>query len=79
MPLIATCAIITTSQTSPAVTCSPWQPTRVKKAERKALRLRGRAAGDHGGELADLQTEERGSEHKGDDSERNKCRHGAAH
>src|SRR5215471_9738738 len=31
-PLTATWAIITASQTSPAVTCSPWQPTRVKKA-----------------------------------------------
>ena len=37
-PLIATCAIITASQISPAVTCSPWQPTSVKNADRKALR-----------------------------------------
>ena len=32
----ATCAIITASQISPAVTCNPWQPTTVKNAERKA-------------------------------------------
>ena len=65
-PLTATCAIITASQTSPAVTCNPWQPTRVKKAERNALRCGVGAAGDHVGELADLESEERGAEHESD-------------
>ena len=37
-PLIATWAIITANQISPAATCKPWQPTTVKNAERKALR-----------------------------------------
>src|SRR3984893_13947172 len=68
IPLIATWAIITASHTSPAATCSPWQPTSVKNAERNAAALRGRAAGNHVGELADLQTEERGSEQEGDES-----------
>ena len=37
-PLVATCAIMTASQSSPKVTCTPWQPTNVKNAERNALR-----------------------------------------
>ena len=65
-PLTATCAIITASQISPAVTCSPWQPTSGEERGKKSAALRGRAAGDHAGELADLESEERGAEHEGD-------------
>ena len=57
-PLATTCAIISASQSSPAVTCSPWHPTRVKNADRKALRCGAGAAGDHVGELANLESEE---------------------
>src|SRR6266403_2133592 len=37
-PLVNTCAIIVSSQRMPAETCSPWQPTSVKNADRNALR-----------------------------------------
>src|SRR2546430_2155509 len=37
-PLAENCAIIVPSQRSPALTCTPWHPTRVKKDERNALR-----------------------------------------
>ena len=76
---MATWAIITTSQTSPAVTCSPWQPTSVKKAERNALRCGIAPMRDHAGELADLEREERGPEHEGDEGRPDRCRRGAAH
>ena len=54
-PLAKTCAIIVRSQSRPAVTCRPWQPTSVKKADRKALRVGPGAARDHAGEFADLE------------------------
>src|SRR6267154_981235 len=38
-PLVNTCAIIVSSQRMPAETCSPWQPTSVKNADRNALRV----------------------------------------
>src|SRR5215831_15641314 len=47
-PRVATSTIITESQIRlirSMVTCSPWQPTSVKNAERNALRLRGRDRG----------------------------------
>src|SRR5258708_2423839 len=37
-PLATTCAIMVNSQRMPAETCSPWQPTSVKNADRNALR-----------------------------------------
>ena len=37
-PLAQICAIIVPIHSKPAVTCAPWQPTSVKKDERKALR-----------------------------------------
>src|ERR1700722_14724748 len=37
-PSVATCNSMTISQHRPRVTCSPWAPTKVKKADRKALR-----------------------------------------
>src|ERR1700694_3357845 len=38
-PLVNTCAIIVSSHRMPAETCSPWQPTSVKNADRNALRV----------------------------------------
>src|ERR1700716_2650782 len=38
-PLVNTCAIIVSSHRVPAETCSPWQPTSVKNADRNALRV----------------------------------------
>src|SRR6266403_1672806 len=38
-PLVKTCAIIVSSHRMPAETCSPWQPTSVKNADRNALRV----------------------------------------
>jgi hypothetical protein len=58
---------ITANQTSPVATCSPCQPTRVKNADRKALRC-GVGAGDHISEFADLEREERRPEREGDQS-----------
>ena len=37
-PSVVTCSIMTMSQHNPRVTWSPWVPTKVKNAERKALR-----------------------------------------
>src|ERR1700737_2687518 len=37
-PLVKTCAIIVSSHRMPAETCSPWEPTSVKNADRNALR-----------------------------------------
>src|SRR3954453_19363065 len=37
-PFAKTCAIMVSSQSRPAETCSPWQPTSVKNADRNALR-----------------------------------------
>src|SRR6267142_4502141 len=38
-PFVNTCAIIVSSHRMPAETCSPWQPTSVKNADRNALRV----------------------------------------
>src|ERR1700704_5164126 len=38
-PLAMTCAIIVNNHRMPAETCSPWQPTSVKNADRNALRV----------------------------------------
>jgi hypothetical protein len=38
-PFVQICAIIVPSHNKPAVTWAPWQPTKVKNADRKALRL----------------------------------------
>ena len=57
------------------------QPVAADKREeggKKRAALRGRAEGDHVGELADLESEECGSEHEGDAEQRDRCRHGAA-
>ena len=50
----------------PSVTCRPWVPTRVKKAERKALRMRGRTLVDQVGELVEFDAQEGEAEQAGD-------------
>ena len=56
-PLVKICAIIVPSQRRPIVTCSPWQPTSAKKADRNALRSGPCALRDHLGELVELEAE----------------------
>ena len=46
------------------MTWTPWQPTRVKKADRKALRLGPAPCVDHADELADLDEQEARPEHE---------------
>ena len=59
---------MSTSQINPIVTCSPWQPTRVKKAERNALRCGAAPDRDHAAEFAELESEKRRAEQKRDRS-----------
>ena len=53
------------SHRSPAVTCTPWHPTRVKKEDRKALRLGPAPRVNQARELADLEGDEGEAEQSG--------------
>ena len=58
-PSVATCNSMTISQHRPMVTCSPWVPTKVKKAERKALREGPAPIAKHVTELAHFEAQKR--------------------
>ncbi len=65
-PSVATCNSMTISQHRPMVTCSPWVPTKVKKAERKALRDGPAPMLKHVTELAHFETQKRDAQNEGD-------------
>ena len=73
-PLTATCSHHHGQPDQSGGDVQPVAADKGEKGGKKRAALRGRRRGDHAGELAELESEERGAEHEGDQQQRSRCR-----